>query len=96
MPIGPANGYIFGMGSLKFSVFACFHQTTATQRKAAIADIMAIIELRPTRTDIIIIEKFHAPAPGIKHMTIPLRDKAMRGFDMIDHLRQYEIRIGCR
>ena len=56
---------------------------------------MAIAELRPGRSDIIMIEEGGVPLLRIKHETVPLNDKAMVGSHMFDEPAEHEFRIGA-
>ncbi|AMK22066.1 hypothetical protein K426_05570 [Sphingobium sp. TKS] len=93
--IGAPDSKILGMGRAEPRMEASLKQAPAAKGKAAIAYIMAIIELRPTRADIVIIEKLRTPSCCVEHMTIPLDYQAMGSGHIIHHPRQNKFGIGC-
>lgn len=92
--IDPPDGDVLWMGSAKPRMPAERHQPVATQGKAAIADVMTIIELRPACPDIVVIEELRQPTRSIQDMPIPLDHEAMGGLHMIDHPGEQEVGIG--
>lgn len=73
---------------------AGLHELQAAQRKSSIPNIMAIVELWPTRTDIVVVQKNRIPATSIQDVAIPLCHEAMGSCNVIGQLLQHELRIG--
>lgn len=94
--ICPTDRHVFWMLDSKTGVTTGDQQLAAAQRKAAIADIISIMELWPWRPDVVVPKEGLIPLSGIDHEPVPLRDQAVRRVDVIDQIAQEEFRIGPR
>jgi hypothetical protein len=84
------------MATLEFRILARVEQFAAPQREAAVADIVSIAELRPSRSDIIILKEAWIPLQGIDYEPIPLNDKAVFSVDVMDQPAKHEFGVSFR
>ena len=87
--------HVFGMDHLEPDVAARLQQSRAAQGKAAVANVVTVVKLRPRRANIIIVEKGRVPTSGIRGRNHPTERSNSAGCvpDMIDQAFKQEVRI---
>jgi hypothetical protein len=69
-------------------------KSPGSKRKATIAHIMSIVELRPWSSDIIDRQELVGPVSSIQDIPVPLDGKYEFRLDVLPEFLQNEVRIG--
>src|SRR5690348_17299801 len=91
--IDPPDRHVLGMRRAEAGGSARLEQLSAAQRESAVADVVAVAELRPRRADIVALEEALVPLGGVDHEPIPLDQQTMVGAHMVCQPAKDESRI---
>ncbi|AOL22023.1 hypothetical protein Ga0102493_11994 [Erythrobacter litoralis] len=72
------------MMSLELRLPTSFHQPATAKRKTSIANGVAVNELRPTGTNVVVFKELGRPPVSVKYMPIPLHYQAIVASDVLD------------